>query len=215
MVVPTLAPVVSTDARRAARTSIYLTASLFNEECVSSVKVRNISANGALVEAAVVPRPGTLVQLVRGNLIVHGLVAWSVEGRCGLKFSGTVDVQQWRASPTNSEQQRVDEVVRLVKAGAVPIPLRERAQSADEERCASGGEPAGDLKLAVQLLEKMGEALADDPAVIVRFGQDLQRLDIAIQVIAAVQEIISGVSEIGVDETKLAGLRRSAEQALR
>lgn len=35
----------------------------------------NIAATGALVEGGPEPSAGTLVQLVRGELIVHGLVA--------------------------------------------------------------------------------------------------------------------------------------------
>jgi len=42
----------------------------------------------------------------------------------------------------------------------------------------------------------------------------LQNLDIAMQVIAVVESIIAGRSDFEVDGVKLAGLRRSADQAL-
>src|SRR5579885_2200883 len=83
------------DARAEQRASLYLAAALYCDGSSSLVKIRNISPTGALVEGPLIPAPGSLVQLVRGQLIVHGLVAWSADARCGLKFSGTVEVQKW------------------------------------------------------------------------------------------------------------------------
>jgi hypothetical protein len=202
------------DARGAARASLYIAAALYCDGSPSPVKIRNISATGALVEGAVIPSVGALVQLVRGGLIVHGLVAWCVDGRCGLKFSGCVDVQQWRAVPSNSEQQRVDEVVRLVKAGAVPLPVPPLSQLSPEAGNDSGAELSGDLQRASELLDNLGAVLAGDPDIVTRHGAAMQNLDIAMQVIAAVQAIIAGHCDFEIDGAKLQGLRRSADQAL-
>lgn len=198
------------EARAAARSSIYLAAALYCDGASSSVRIRNISATGALVEGAAIPGSGALVQLVRGALIVHALVAWSADGRCGLKFSGSVDPQAWRAAPTNTEQHRVDEVVRLVKAGAVPLPvppLSQPGESSDFEQGLSE-----DLRSVSELLNRLGEVLAGDIDVVTRHGTSLQHLDIALQVIGAVNAIIGGKDS---DSTKLVALRRSTEQALR
>jgi len=175
-----------------------------------------MSFNGALVESAVMPEVGALVQLVRGSLIVHGLVVWAVDGRCGLKFSGSVDVQQWRAAPANSEQQRVDDVVRLVKAGAVPLPVAplgepDRRDDAPER----GEEIADDLRRVSELLDDLGGALAGDADVVTRHGTALQNLDIAMQMIAAVQSMFVGRNDRESDCVRAAGLRRTANQALR
>ena len=215
--VPTSLQSRAADARAAHRASIYLAAALYCDGSSSPVKIRNISETGALIEGASLPGLGSLVQLVRGGLIVHALVAWVSEGRCGLKFSGCVDVQQWRAVPTNSEQQRVDDIVRLVKAGAVPLPVPHLAQSAERD-CSDDDENAvicGDLKRAAALLANLGEALANDPEIVSRHGSLLQNLDIAMQVIAGVEATIAGHNDSGSDSVKLAGLRRSADQALK
>jgi hypothetical protein len=178
------------------------------------VKILNMSTTGALIEGAVLPGVGTLVQLIRGTLIVHALVAWSAEVRCGLKFSGGVDVPQWRANPTNTEQQRVDEVVRLVKAGAVPLPARRDAEFGGyNESPEASTQLSVDLRRASELLEHLGAALASDPDVVVRHGPKLQNLDIAMQVIGAIETIVAGKSDLNIDRLKLAGLRRSADQA--
>lgn len=203
------------DARATPRSSIYLAAALFCDGSSCPVKIRNISTTGALLEGAVIPIPGSLVQLVRGGLIVHGLVAWSVAGRCGIKFSGSVDVQRWQAIPTNSEQQRVDEVVRLVKAGAVPLPIPALGHHSERNDDNPSAEVSGDLQRISELLERLGTVLASDADVVARHGSELQNLDIAMQVLAAVDAVITGAADLEIDPLKLAGLRRSADQALR
>jgi hypothetical protein len=174
-----------------------------------------MSGTGALVEGGVVPGVGALVQLIRGSLIVHALVAWSAAGRCGLRFSGTVDVHQWRAAPANREQQRVDEVVRLVKAGAVPLPVPPLDRPGRTKLPSEPGRQlSDDLRRACELLEDLGAVLAGDSDIVMLHGPKLQNLDIAMQIIAAVETIISGNSNTSCDETKLLGLGRSADQAL-
>lgn len=213
--VPTSVQSRAADARGGNRASLYLAAALYCDGFSSPVKIRNISSAGALIEGLLVPSMGSLVQLVRGGLIVHGLVAWSVEGRCGLKFSGSVDVEQWRATPGNGEQQRVDEIVRLVKAGAVPLPVPPLSEFGQTEDVRDPSfELSADLRRASGLLDTLGEVLASDPDIVTRHGTALQNLDIAMQVIAAVEAIIGGHSDFEIDATKLQGLRRSADQAL-
>lgn len=203
------------DARIAPRESLYLAAALYCDGSPVPVKIRNLSTSGALVEGGALPGVGSLVQLIRGSLIVHALIAWSAGSRCGLKFSGGVDVQLWRAAPINSEQQRVDEVVRLVKAGAVPLPVPPLGKLDQRNpRPEPRAQLSGDMRRASDLLDHLGAVLASDPEVVVRYGPDLQNLDIAMQIIAAIETIISDDSDARSDATKLIGLRRSADQAL-
>jgi hypothetical protein len=205
----------NSDRRLEHRLSLYLGAALYCDGSSTPARIRNLSHAGALVEAASAPQVGALVQLVRGSLIVHALVIWSVGGRCGLKFSGSVDVEHWRAAPKNNEQQRVDEVVRLVKAGAVPLPVGlhgEQSVSDDVER--SSQSVVADLRRVKDLLDSLGEALADDDEILARHGAALQKLDISTQLIAAVQSIIANDFGEVDGEANLTSLRRSADQAL-
>lgn len=204
----------ATDARVAGRASIYLAATLYCDGSPSPAKIRNISATGALLESPVVPGVGSLVQLVRGRLIIHGLVIWALEGRCGLKFSGSIDVQEWRAAPSNMEQQRVDEVVRLVRAGAVPLPVPPLGHSSDsDEMTDPAAQRSADLRRVSDLLEGLVEVLAGDAEVVARHGPALQNLDIAMQVLAAIDAACVDDRDAN-DPEKLVGLRRSADQAL-
>jgi hypothetical protein len=198
------------ELREEPRASLYLAASLYCDGQSVSVKIRNLSPNGALLEVpAPVPASG-LVQLVRGPLIVHALVIWSEGGRCGLKFSGVIDIQRWRLAPANAEQQRVDDIVRIVKTSAVPLP----APTQEEAELKEDRPLSADLKLATELLARLGDRLAGDDAVVASHGADLQNLDIAMQMIGAVEAMLSGQSDLATDATKIISLRRSADQAL-
>jgi hypothetical protein len=206
----TLFEVDTSERRAATRASLYLAASLYHDGHAAPVKIRNISATGALLDSAAIFAAGTLVQLVRGSLIVHGLIAWAQNGRYGLKFSGSIDVHQWRMAPANAEQQRIDDVVRLVKAGAVPLPvnLPPSDPPADVESLWE------DLQRASDLLAKLGDRLGRDGIVVAQYPTELQNLDIAMQVIAAVGAILSGESDLATGAAKFVNLRKSADQAL-
>ena len=200
------------DAREDARLSIYLAASLYCDGVSFPVRIRNISSSGALLDTTPPPPVGSLVQLVRGSVIAHALVAWSDGNRCGLKFSGLVDVQAWRAPTPNGEQERVGEIVRLVKAGAVPLPISIPGRGPN-----GGGineKLSADLGRVAELLQKLGDQLAKDGIVVAIYGGELQNLDIAMQVLGAVQAILSGKSDFATEETRIASLRNSADQAL-
>lgn len=200
----------ASERRSTTRASLYLAAALYSDGHSIPVKIRNISSTGALLESQSIFAAGALVQLVRGSLIVHGLVAWAQDGRSGLKFSGSVDVQQWRATPMNAEQQRIDEVVRLVKAGAVPLPVNAPPTGRPEDT----DELSTDLQRASDLIGKLGDRLAKDSTIVALYATELQNLDIAMQMIAAVEGILSGKSDFETGTAKFANLRKSADQAL-
>jgi hypothetical protein len=178
------------------------------------VKIRNLSPTGALIEGSCipVPVPGSAVRLVRGRLAAHALVAWSADGRFGLKFAGPIDIVAWRAAPVNNEQGRVDDIVRLVKAGAVPLSV---GQLSLADGRLSPAELSHDLRLASQLLGRLGDAFSSDVVIAANHGAAFQQLDIAMQVIAAVEEIVAGDCDLESGACKLDGLRRSVQQALR
>ena len=200
------------EARLAHRSSMYLAASLCSGGSSVPARIRNLSAAGALVEAAVVPSPSSQVRLIRGRLVVGGAIAWSDAGRCGVQFSDLVKVQEWLSSPANTEQLRVDETVRLIKAGTIPDPVTVAATR--EVGDVAAAQIADDLARTSALLEALDDALARDPEAVVRNAVPLQNLDIAAQTLAALaQAVMSGGSDPAII-AKLGHLRRSAIQAV-
>ena len=60
----------------------------------------------------------------------------------------------------------------------------------------------------------LGDRLAKDAIVVALYPAELQNLDIAMQVIAAVGSIVSGESGVATGARKFGSLRISADQAL-
>ena len=200
------------EGRGQLRSSLFLAAVMQAGVEQVPVKVRNMSLNGALVDSPVAPLAGTEIHLIRGSLIASGKVAWSSAGRCGLRFSSEISINDWLASPSKAEQQRVDEIVSLVKAGAIPIGLA-------EARVHSGGfgdEIIVGLEDVLKLLEDLENDLATSEETLGRHGPKLQNLDIATQMIRAVlSELGAAGGRAKPDRAVLEGLRIVCAQALR
>lgn len=176
------------DGRQAGRVNLFMAATLHVSGVETAVKIRDLSAIGAQVESSLHPDIGSAMTLVRGRLSVQGRVAWCTERRCGLHFSTRISVPDWMANPVNREQQRVDHVVALVKAGAVP--LAPRASVPAPPVAATADRVAEDLRRVSQLLENLGDTLASDPAIVTGHGTLLQNLDIAMQTLIALAEAV-------------------------
>jgi len=207
-----MVPNSALDVRGTPRSSIYVAAALFCEGAPASVKIRNISATGALVEGTGIPEAGARVQLVRGGLVADGVVAWASARRCGLKFAGCVDISKWRSATRNGEQQRVDEIVRLVKSGTVPLPVPSLGGVRDRETSYASADLSGDLGRISRVLERLGDELAGDPELVTVHPVALQSLEIAMQMLDAVDAIVLG-RDPEAAARRLAGLRLSAAQS--
>jgi hypothetical protein len=203
----------SADPRVDPRTNMFIGAVIREAGLSLPVKIRNMSVTGALVEGAVLPKEGAEVQLVRGSLAVHATVAWCARGRCGLRFSALASVRDWLAPPANAGQQRVDEAVRVLKLGAVPMPQRSvlRPEAANGSHSVEFGQ---DLRRVMRLVEDLGQALSSDRDMLDRRDEKLQNLDIALQTIAAVADGLAGETPEGVVAARLENLRASCIAAL-
>jgi predicted Zn-ribbon and HTH transcriptional regulator len=114
------------------------------------------------------------------------------------------------ANPAHQAQQRIDQLVAAVKAGAVPLvqPAKPGAETADEL--------ADDLRRIARLLDKLGDALANDPATVATHGVELQNLDIAQQTLAALADAAQpDAPGGGAGRARLGELRTSCLEALR
>jgi hypothetical protein len=165
---------------------MFIAAVLKGERFSAPVRIRNMSSTGAFVEGAAVPEKGSSVRLMRGALAVPAEAVWSSQGRCGLRFSSLVSVREWLAPPSNRQQQRVDDTLRVIKAGAIPLPLAPESHDA-----ASPIELGADLKTACALLDHHCEVLLGDPQAAARYGEQLQNLDIVLQMLGAVADMLS------------------------
>ena len=173
-----MSPDAASEGRIERRTNMFVMASLVADAGSGPVKMRNLSAHGALVEGAVLPRAGSRFRLYRGELSIWGKVVWSDHGRAGLRFDSLAIVSDWLPrAQTNVAQQRIDDMISQMKTGRrssapsrAPIPVKEDASITP-----------GDLYRLKEAIESLAEDLAEDPSLVERFASKLQTLDIVAQ----------------------------------
>ena len=80
--------------RKSRRSPVLLTATLESGGRSYPVRLRNFSAEGALVDADVIPEPDSFVLFRRKSTLIGGHVAW-VNGRLGgVKFERSLDREE-------------------------------------------------------------------------------------------------------------------------
>ena len=164
------------DKARAARTNMFVMATMYAGSSSAPVKIRNLSETGALIEGAQIPAPSMEVRLSRGALNVTATVAWHLDGRAGLEFKSRISVAHWLpggealfkqeriAAAFHDAQERKD-----ATAGLTTLP---RSIVTIEQ-----------IQAVVTQLKALGNALADDADVLVRHGVQIQVIDLATQLL--------------------------------
>lgn len=161
-----------------ARKALFVLATLNARGTAEPVKLRNISAQGALIEGNVLPPAGTAFELIRGPLRIVGEVVWREGGKAGLRFDDPTNTALWLPSGSNG-QQRVDDTFQKLKAD-VPV---ERPNDGPAARRHSSFVSNADLRRAAAALDELADALSEDMAVLTRYAGKLQSLDIAAQLL--------------------------------
>lgn len=80
--------------RKARRSNVLLSASLELSGKSLPVVLRNLSADGALVEADSLPVEGAMIVFRKGDLCVPGRVAWAKTRHAGISFARKLDPDQ-------------------------------------------------------------------------------------------------------------------------
>lgn len=81
----------NTQNRRARRSHVLMAASIEVDGVTVAVKLRNLSSEGALIEAARLPTVGSAVVFRKNELNLAGRVAWVTGGRAGIAFDVRLD----------------------------------------------------------------------------------------------------------------------------
>lgn len=86
--------------RRNRRSNVFMKASIEQAGQAVDVKLRNLSAEGALIEGKALPVEGSELMFVKGDLRVPGKVAWTQGISAGIAFTKSLDpVQLMRHVP--------------------------------------------------------------------------------------------------------------------
>lgn len=150
--------------RSEGRSNVFLAATLDGGGKSTHVRIRNISAHGALVDGRALPPVGTPIRLTRGRLWVAGQLAWAGEEQVGLNFDREIEVASWVQRVGHSGQQRIDGVIAALRSGGTIAP--------DPQ---DGG--AESLSSISAVLDQICERLAQMQGMSVEFGEELLKLD--------------------------------------
>jgi len=100
--------------RRSKRSLVLLAAKVRLQGGLMDVRLRNLSQNGALLEAETMPPVGSDLVFERGETVVKARVAWAANGRFGIEFLTPIEesevlvhVGRPRAKPPASEPGRL------------------------------------------------------------------------------------------------------------
>ena len=140
---------------------MFLVATLYCGRASNPVRVRNLSATGALVEGAALPPAGTAVILRRGALEAPGTAVWSEGGKAGLAFDGQVDVSAWLPVKEAKAQTQVDQIAFGLKHARPAAPAEAPAQA----KALSAGAALAELGALQLQIREIGGRLALDPAL--------------------------------------------------
>ena len=80
--------------RKSRRSNVFMKASIEQAGASREVKLRNLSAEGALVEGDALPLEGSDLLFIKGDLRVPGRIAWTHEGHAGIAFGKQLDPVQ-------------------------------------------------------------------------------------------------------------------------
>jgi hypothetical protein len=198
-------PTANTRAR-APRKNLLLAATIEAGALKAPVRIRNLSEGGAMLEGAVLPDIGTAFMLRRLDIEIGGSVVWRESGRCGVEFDGKVSVDEWSAGvphpprPGVRGQARVDEIQSVLRSGGqlpidVPSPTRPIGLAELNRRIAE------EIDYAWRLLNAVADELSDDPVLLQRHGDALQRFDIACQMISHLGAVVGAPDRMAAIES--------------
>lgn len=206
-------PSVPGPVARAPRKNLLLAATIEAGTLSATVRIRNLSASGAMLDGVALPNIGTRLVLRRSVIEMPATVVWQAAGRCGVQFEATtISVDEWVAgllSPSfngHKGQQRVDAIQEALRAGAA-LPDEAKAPAAPSPEVVET-RVAEEILYVQRLLDTLGEDLVEDPILLQRHARALQNLDRASQVLEHLGAILTAPDRLAAaSQVKMDDLR--------
>ena len=109
---------INTQNRKSRRSHVLMAASIEAAGVAVSVKLRNLSTEGALVEGDRLPSVGSGVVFRKNDLCLAGQVAWITGKRAGIAFTTMLDPEEvMRHIPSPRPKSKLDFRRPRIKAG--------------------------------------------------------------------------------------------------
>ena len=173
--------------RRDERTHLFVIGTLYFGRSSAPVRVRNLSATGALIEGTSLPHVGTEIILRRGDLKASGIAVWVASGRAGLSFKSPVAVSSWLPTKEPSRQRHIDRFVFGLKHAGLAANVA-HALPIEGAGLSMPAVVAGLERLQAEL-GQLADKLAQD-VVLVATHPEVQFLDEAAQRIGKIVQAI-------------------------
>jgi hypothetical protein len=151
------------ERRLQARSNFFLSATLVSGGNSIPVRIRNLSADGALIDGSALPDVGCHLRLSRGTLAATGELMWRDKSYGGVRFVGRIDVDAWVRGASGG-QERVDRVIAAIRRGQ-PVPAELKAPAVPS---------IAEISTA---LDQLCDRLSNLPNMSVELGEELVRLD--------------------------------------
>ncbi|MCY7271504.1 MAG: PilZ domain-containing protein [Sphingomonas bacterium] len=202
------------NARSMPRTNLMLSAMIRFDGISAKIRLRDLSAGGARLEAAILPAVGKTVHISRGELHASGTILWRNRKECGLRFDVPLPLDAWIPARGARHQSVVGAMVEAVRSGeAAMLPVRPPPQSPEAFRTALSKRLAEELAYVVRLLESLGDDLCAEPLLVMRHAEKLQNLDISAQILSHVGALlVAQQPEQAVDEVGMGSLRKRLQR---
>lgn len=197
----------ASEARKAERKNIFLSALIEGPSGSGPVRVRNLSRRGAMLDGTLVPKVGEAVTLMRGRLRTCARVAWQSNGKFGLAFAREVNVEEWLAPTENANQSAVDEVVHSFRMGTLQGP------SDDSHHSRIPATLAVATVTLTEVLRNVGDRFSSSPALLSGFPAELQAFDLAVQLLENLSAVASGPDIDTTTSGRLSDLIAACQQA--
>lgn len=197
--------------RREARSGLFLAALVKTATGLQSVRIRNISSGGALIETNRPPKPADSVELVRAQNNVSASVAWSRERMCGLKFDRPICVESWVPSLSPHGQMKIDSYIQDFKQGL--NKEGEQPSFAAAEQGLKNSRIAEEIAALSRQVELSLDELAGFAPAVVRLPNTLQQLEVVAQTLGHLGRLLGSddplslVNQLGMDDLKRRLLR--------
>jgi hypothetical protein len=169
------------ELRDTPRSNVFLTAALSIGVQSFPVRVRNLSAFGALLEGDSLPSENSAVLLKRGSLCAKGEVAWQSDRHCGVRLESSIDVAEWvkRAGP--ARQQSIDSAI---------AEFRKRGSASPELALLSSSGGVDTLGLMSSELLASCERIAVLPNMSVELAEEVLKIEATALAIKAATKLL-------------------------
>lgn len=154
------------DSRATLRANVFLAAALDAGNVAWPVRIRNISATGALLDGRGLPIESVALRLRRGVCSVVCAIAWHHHDLRGVRFNAPIKLDQWVKCAGHGGQQRVDKMVFALRSSpGSPHP-------------SDGGLGQPDELLSISAeLHQVLERVSDWPDLSIEAAEEILRLD--------------------------------------